>query len=250
MLKLLFLLFFTPSLLLAVLEIKPVEIGENPGFSGSLGLSLETRRGNTVKDVYKGDIKITYDNNKSAATWVQFTKYYAEANHQEYINRGTAHIRHVHDLREDFLCFEVFAQSQQDKFKSINDRVLGGVGLRWRENIGDHYGKIYLGLGAYAEYLNYLDESLDPTEHNKRLSSYIAYNIPFNDSSSLTYIGYFQPILDRFEDHYISQQLELKVLIYKQLYLSFKIEYDIDTIPATDREKEDFSQVTTFLLKF
>jgi len=248
MLKRVFFTLLAPLSLFGVLDIKPIEIGKNPGLTTNAALSFETKRGNTNKDIYRGDIKIQYDNNVSNTIYAQISGAYAKANNVENIHKMTLHIRDLQKLSYNFLIAEFFIQSQQDRFKSIQERDLIGSNLRVGKQSSS--GNFYLGLGLYKERLLYLDATIDTDEYNTRINSYLAYSIDFNEDASLTYLGYYQPKVQNFSDFYISQELELDVALYKKLSLNFKLEYNIDSNPAQSRVKEDFSQITAFSYEF
>jgi 2-phosphoglycerate kinase len=91
---------------------------------------------------------------------------------------------------------------------------------------------------------------IDEDESNIRLNSYIAYSKEFSNNTTLSYVGYFQPKIDRINDYIMSNALELKVYIYKKLNIKFKLFYDVDSLPAIGREKSDFTQVTSFSYEF
>jgi putative salt-induced outer membrane protein YdiY len=237
--------------LLAVVSISPVEIGDNSGFSGGVELGLDTKRGNTHKDAYKASANINYDNNTSYVTWFRISGEYGKANDVEDTNKIYAHLRYIHSLSEDLLRYEVFLQAQEDKFKALNYRGVGGIGLRAKIFNTPIGGKGYFGLGAMYEEINYTDPSIDPDENNIRLNSYLAYSLKFTNNSSLVYTFYYQPVLDDFEDYVMTNDLELILEVYKKLYLKFSLSYDRDSRPPNGIEdKYDLSQSTTFLYEF
>jgi len=239
-----------PLSLFGVLDIKPVDIGNNPGFSAKVAATLQTTRGNVEKDIYSGETKLQYDNNTTDVIWLQLHTTYAKASDKEYINRATAHLRNIYALNtQKNFCFESYLQIQQDKFKSINDRDLTGLGLRYTQNLKS-YGKFYFGLGGYYEYLNYLDKVQNPNEYNTRVSSYFAYSVALHEDATLSYLGYFQPKVDALSDYYTSQKLSLSLVVYKQLSLEFNIAYASDSKPAVAVKEYDFTQVTSFVYSF
>lgn len=243
-----YLLILVPLSLFAVLNIKPIDIGEKAGFSTNVALSLKTKRGNSDTDFYSGDTKIQYDNNKSNAVYLQLSGAYAKTSGIESVNILTLHLRDLQSIIDNTIVSEFFFQSQQNKFKSIQERDLLGTNIRFMQE-GD-LGKFYLGLGLYRERLFYLDSTLDTNEYNNRLNSYMAYSKSLSEDTSFTYLGYFQPKVATLDDYYITQELELNLAIYKKLSLKFKVDYTLDSNPATDRKKEDFSQITAFDYEF
>jgi hypothetical protein len=245
---LLLFLFFATSVF-AVVEIAPNEVGLRPGIAGEIGGSVTNKRGNTDKNEYFAHALLSYDNNRTYVTWVDASYAYAEANGIENEDNAFIHFRFVHTFYHPDWNIEFFAQDQEDDFKQIAQRLLGGAGMRWRMLSSDTYGRAYLGLGAYAEHIRYTTD-IDPDEHNGRINSYAAYTKKFGKDARISYTGYYQPKTDSTEDYYLTQSLALKINIFLRLYLQVQIDYDYDSRPATGVEKEDFSQQTSLIWQF
>jgi len=248
MLKKSFLLTLATLPLYAIITISPVNIGDNPGWSGALQGSFETKRGNSDVDNYAAGLRASYDNNTSYVVWSDFTFSYGKASGEINTNKTYAHIRYIHSTPLKTFNYELFIQSETNEFTKVEKRFLGGGGLRYHLN-HHYYGNLYFGLGAFYENIVYTTQ-IDPKEKNMRLNSYIAYTKQFNKGSKLSYVGYYQPKLDNYHDYILSNGVELEVLIYKTLYLNFVFYYDIDTKPAIGVEETDISQKTSFIYKF
>ncbi len=246
--QLFFLLLFLSVSLEAVITIAPVNIGDKPGFSGSLKGSFETKRGNSDVDNYAAGIRGQYDNNISYVLWGDVTFSYGKASGETNTNKSYSHIRYIHALEMKELNYELFAQTEMNEFTMVKKRFLSGGGLRYHFD-NEQYGNIYIGLGGFYEHIAYTTQ-IDPSEQNIRLNSYIAYSKSFNKESKLSYVGYYQPKLDEIGDYILSNGLELEVLIYKTLYLNFVFYYDVDSKPAIGVKSEDISQKTSFIYKF
>lgn len=232
----------------AVINIAPVDIGEKPGFGGSIKGSLQTKRGNTDSDEYSVGIRLQYDNNVSYVIWSDLALNYAKASGTTNTNKTYAHVRYIHTMYRKDLNWEAYGQSQTDKFTKVQSRVLGGVGLRLHSDI-KKYGNIYFGLGGFTEHVTYTT-SVDPSENNIRLNLYLAYKKDFSKRMNFSYIGYYQPNISSFSDYILSNSAQLRVELYKQLYLSIEAIYNQDTKPAVGIQKYDFSQITSFVYKF
>jgi len=234
--------------LFALVSIIPVEIGVNPGYSGSIATSLETKRGNTNKDNYKFAIKVNYDSNKNFVTWAELSGEYGKSNNLKDTNKLYLHIRHIHAFSDQDTRMETFAQIQDDEFKLIKHRLLGGAGLRFKlfETLGD--GKGYLGVGGFFEQIKYT--SIDPNEDNFRANFYFAYAADIGDDSSFSYNIYYQPNTQNFHDHITAQTLALKLHIYKKFFFKFQLAYDSDTAAPLGVQKYDFTQTTSFVFDF
>lgn len=234
--------------LFALVSIVPVEIGEDPGSHGKVAISLETKRGNTHKDNYKLGLRFDYDNNESYHTWIEMSGEYGESNYVKDTNKLYLHLRHIHALSDKTICVEAFTQAQDNEFKLIQRRLLGGAGIRFKIFELFNEGKGYLGVGALYEDIQYT--SNDPKEDNFRLNSYFAYTIKLGDDSDLSYTIFYQPKMDEFSDYVSSQKLALKLHVYKRLYLNFQVAYDVDSNPPMDVEEYDFTQTTSFVFDF
>lgn len=247
MMKLLLLLLMNFGYLHAIITIAPQELGAKAGVSGKVEASLETKRGNTDSDSYSGGIELKYDNNSSYLIWSNFTGNYAKASGATNTNKTYAHVRLIHSLFE-YTEWESFVQSESNKFTNIQKRRLVGLGLRFHL-LDDDFGKIYSGLGAYYENIGYTTQ-VDPDEKNARVNFYVAYVKKFAEKNKFAYVAYYQPQFSDFSDYISSQSLLLEIHIYKELYINFKLYYDVDTHPAQGIKEVDFTQTTAFSYKF
>lgn len=240
----------TTQSLFALVSIAPVEIGKKPGFSNNIEGSLETARGNTEKDGYKVAARTTYDNGIDYLSWAEISGAYAKANGEENTNKLFAHTRYMHTLTDKTVMGEIFLQFQNDEFKRINNRLLGGGGVRFEIFDMLQKGKGFFGIGGYYENVNYANSSVNPSENNLRVNSYFAYKIDFSKTSAVAYTLYYQPKASDFSDHIESHELELKLGVYSDLFLKFSISYDKDSRPPIGAKDYDFTQNTSFIYNF
>lgn len=245
-----FLLIFVLSIVSAqaVIYIAPVDIGGDPGFSGSVKGAFVTKRGNTDSDEYSAGCRLQYDNNSSYVVWTDLAFSYAKASGTTNTNKTYMHVRYIHALQKRDLNWEAFIQSQTDKFTKIQKRFLGGLGLRYHSNI-QRYGNIYFGFGGFAEHIDYTT-AVDPSEENIRINLYVAYKKDFSKRVNISYLGYYQPNTELFSDYIVSNSAQLRVQIYEQLSINFEITYNQDSKPAVGVENYDFSQKTSFIYEF
>ncbi len=249
MLRLFFLVAWAVPLL-AIMQINPREVGEDPGMSGEVSGLFETKRGNTETDNYSGAFTLQYDNNISYLIWGMFQAAYGEASGVKNTNKLYSHLRYLENIRGNKLAYELFFQMQEDEFKSIRDRTLGGGGLRAKLlRPKDGWGGLFFGLGAFFEYIGY-STGIDPAERNLRLSTYLAYTLNFPEVNKFVLSGYYQPKVDNTNDYIIALTSQLEVHVYKKLYLGFTINYTRDSAPAIGIKTDDFSQQTLFKYKF
>lgn len=233
--------------LYALVSISPVEIGDNPGFTGVVNGSFDTKRGNTESQNYAAGIKLSYDNNQSYLMWGEFSFSYGEASGKRNANQTYTHLRYIHTIREN-LDWEAFVQSQGNEFTKVDERFLSGGGVRIHLN-QELYGNLYFGVGGFYEYISYTTE-VDERENNIRSNFYLAYKKEFSKDSKFSYVAYYQPKLSNIEDYIVLHAVELTILIYEKLYINFTVGYKNDSIPAKGVKREDFSQRTAFIYKF
>ncbi len=257
--KLLIILLITLTSLFGVVSIKPVEIGDAPGITTAGGVSLDSRRGNPDRNNYSGSVRLTYDNSINYVTWGEVAAEYGDAAGRKNANNLYGHIRHIRkiDSMSNSLRAEYFTQIQSDEFKRIENRALGGAGMRYRlldllNSISSDFfsnASAYVGVGGFYEYIGYTT-STDPYENNIRLNTYFAYTMQFDKKTSLSYTYYYQPKIDEIDDYMTFNKLELKVNVYEQMYLSFNVYYNIDSVPLTGLIPDDYGQTTNFIFEF
>jgi len=204
----------------AIVSITPVLIGAKPGFSGKAQGYLKTRRGNVNSDNYG----------------------------KAYSDNTFAHIRYIHKLLPKEVDWEAFIQSQTNQFTDIKERVLQGGDIRWHFK-NKKLGDLFFGAGGFYEHIIYTTP-INPTENNIRFGFYISYVKVLKKGSKFSYIGYYEPKINKLSDYLISNAAQLKVNIYKQLFLSFLIQYNIDSVPPIGIKQDDFSQTTSFIYQF
>ena len=235
------------SSLFALISIVPVEQGEKVGWSGKVGASLSTKRGNSDTDSYKGALRLSYDNNTSFITWAEINGEYGEANNVKNVQKIYAHLRFIHNLSDKYHVGEIFIQSQEDEFKQIQRRRLIGAGYRQRL-LKEYFPlKFFVGIGAFYEYIGYTTD--DPSEDNARLNGYIAFTYP-KEHFDFSFTSYYQPKFDDLSDFVTANKLELKIHLIDRLYLSFRVSFDYDSQPPSGVEKYDFYQDTAFVYEF
>lgn len=249
--KIILITLITTQYLFALITITPVEIGEQAKLSGKLEAGFDTKRGNTDKDDYKASFRLTYDDNTSFVLWGELSGEYGKSNGAEYTNKMFSHLRYIHSLTgDDNLKYELFAQLESDDFKEINTRLLSGAGLRYKIFNTNSRGKGFFGLGGFYEGITYKSQQTNPSEDNTRLNSYLAYTIDFSNKSIFSCSLYYQPKLNDFKDYVQYSAMELRLNVYKELFLKFSMTWNVDSRPPLGVKKSDFTQTTTFVFDF
>jgi putative salt-induced outer membrane protein YdiY len=246
-------LFVLPLLIsssFALVSIEPVDIGDTPGLSGTLSGSFNAKSGNTEKEEYAAGVRMQYDEGSRYVTWTSATYEYGESADVKNEDRLYAHWRYIHALTDTTFCGELFAQVEEDDFKNINNRSLGGAGVRWRFFNSKAWGKGYAGLGLFGERIRYLDSSVNPDEAHERYNSYIAYTKAFMERSKFSYVAYYQPRVDRTEDAVTVHSAQLQIPVFGKLDLMVTLDWSYDSRPPIGVEKVDRAYATSLMWAF
>lgn len=234
----------------AVVDIAPEEVGTDPGVSGNIAVSYSTKSGNTEKD--EGDLsgKLKYDSNRHYLAFIQgsYEKTRSEGELTE--DELLAHARYLHKLCGESLYGEVFLQFYENTFRGIEDRWLTGANLRWRYFSNPNLGKLYLGIGAFREQLNYTDEYPNEDDAKMRVNSYLAYAVQLSEKAEFSLAGYYQPVFGMSEDFYAAFDAELTMHVVSDLYLNLTYEIDRDSRPPVGIERVDQEISTSLVWKF
>jgi putative salt-induced outer membrane protein YdiY len=249
--KYLVIAFFAVSAkLFAIVDIAPAEIGGAPGVSGNVAGSYVSKTGNTEKDEYDLNGKLQYDSNQSYLTFLQASYQRTDTFDYKTEEEKFAHLRYIHKLNDETLCLELFAQYKRNIFQGIDNRWLAGAGIRWRFLNDAELGRLYVGLGAFREDLDYNQHVTDEDVSTTRLNSYLAYTNALGESARLNLIGYYQPSFEDSGDYYGSFMAELTVHVIYELYLSFAYDIDYDSRPPSGVKKRDRMTKTSLIWKF
>lgn len=248
--RLLFLSLVFARTLFGIIDIASVDFGEKEkGFSGSLYGSFQKKRGNTDKDEAEYGGRIQYDTNKTI-TWMQGKVENDKAGSITTEDSAFLHLRHIRQLYTPSWASEYYIQLKQDAFKNLRKRTLFGVGLRYKIADSAQYGKLFFGLSLMDEKIRYVDDSMDPDEHNYRGSSYLSYKAKISDSLDFSLLGYYQPKLDEGSDYLISSMAEMTIHLTRVFDLSYLLELDYDTRPAHNVVGTDTRQKLSFVYRF
>jgi putative salt-induced outer membrane protein len=250
MIRLLFLLLFFIFESFAIVDIASVDFGEKvKGFSGSAYGSFQKSRGNTNKDEAEYGGRIQYDTNKTI-TWLQGSAENDKANGTPNADNAFMHLRHIHQIFNPDWAMEFYTQLKQDKFQSLQNRTVFGMGPRYKIADSPTYGKLFMGLSVMDESIRYTDSQIDPTEHNYRASSYLSYKISINRNLEFSYLGYYQPKIDNGSDYMTALTTELMIHLTQVIDLSCQLEFDYDSQPGYDVAKTDTRQKFSFVYRF
>ncbi len=247
-------LFLIPILyvttVFAIIDISSVDFGDKEnGFSGSAYGSFQKKRGNTEKDEAEYGGRIEYDTNKTI-TWLQASVEKDKAGSNTTDDNSFVHLRHIHQIYNPSWAMEFYTQVKQDKFQSLQNRSVYGIGPRYKVVDSKNYGKLFICLSVMDERIKYTDTTLNPDEENCRMSSYLSYKMSIDKNLELSYLGYYQPKIDNGSDYLTASSAEMTIHLTRVFDLSYLIEFDYDSKPPLEVLKTDTRQKLSFIYRF
>ena len=146
----------------------------------------------------------------------------------------------VHDL----LGYEIFTQTQFDEFRDLTLRQLNGGGLRLEKTFNSQNTlQVALGAGIMSDH----EQLSYETTTNARATSYFSLvkNFTKDDSSFISVVTYYQPLLFDHGDYRINSEVNLRTSIVNKneykLGLDTSVVYLYDTVPSEKVKNTDIS---------
>ncbi len=159
----------------------------------------------------------------------------ATANKNFIRNDGSTHIRGVFNYKK-IIAFESFGQYQFDKIRTMDNRFLGGLGIRYRLKYSD---KIDLATGTAImyEYEKWLIGEETPSDlivetNWIKSSTYIRMRHKINENINYNVVGYYQARFNYFFKPRIIFEGNTNIKISKKFSLTLSCAFTYDPIPV------------------
>lgn len=244
--KILYLSVVLTTLSYGFINVEPSVIGEKVGLDGEVSIASKYNTGNSDTRSVGTSVKGQY----SEKEWLAYlvTAYtYGESNGNEDTNDGIFHLRYIHSIANTAYDYELFFQTEFNKFQDIKTRDLAGANIRRKLELS--FDKFYVGLGLFYSYMEPDTVTpVDPIYKRTKINSYISFLKKINENFSITYLGYYQPNVEDFSDFTVSETLQLNTLLTDALVLSFDILHTYNATPYHEIEKNDMR--STINLKY
>lgn len=174
---------------------------------------------------------------------------YGERDEVAFLNQSFWHVRWT-TMWWDHVGGELFAQLQEDAFRSLNLRQLYGGGARFAFLHHQNF-TFASGLGYMFERENYQEQQGRSLELNHRATSYlsISYRLPSNQSVSLHNILYFQPNLIDIDDYRALNEFSLEIKLSENFKLVEALSMLYDSAPPPHVKRVDLKSMTTIRLE-
>lgn len=160
----------------------------------------------------------------------------SEADDVVFLNQSFAHLRFTRDLG-GAVAVEAFAQAEQNAQRLLQERFLGGAGLRLSV-LDQQTARLALGITPMAEFERLsVDE---PDETLVRLSQYLAARFQISEWTRVSNIVYFQPAVGEWDDFRVLNDFTLDVELTPGVTVRTAAHLRFDSEPPRDVADTDF----------
>lgn len=203
-------------------------VADSTGWLGQAGIAFAGARNTKSFINIAANTLVEYKSHNTKDLWLLITNLtFLTAEGEDFSNAGFGHLRYNRKL-SDAIRWEMFAQIQYNALTKIDQRIIGGLGPRFKLTQYEQ-AKFYFGIAYMYEYEVDLDPAVTLRDH--RLSSYFSFSLsPEEDVSFVTTI-YAQPLLERWGDYRITSESMLTLGITDKLQLTATFIYAYDAVP-------------------
>jgi len=232
---------------LSFVSLEPPVIGEKKGLDGEVSLGGVYNSGNTDSSAVHFGLKAEYHEE----IWMLYSiaSYaYGESDDQKNKNNGLFHLRYIHNIEDTLYDYELFAQTEFNEFQDVKMRNL--VGANIRRKIEYFFDKCYVGIGLFYSYMEPdVISEVDPIYERIKLNTYLSFTKNINQYFSVTYLGFYQPNMEKFSDYRIFQMIQLDTILTDTLTLGIDISHKYNATPYHQIEKTDISSMISLKYK-
>lgn len=236
------LLFLTPSLVFAQVNIESSRGGGKQGFTGNLDVGFERKTGNTDVLSYILKTRLDYVSGKHH-TFLQLERSEGSSRGVDFKDEAFGHARWTM-MFGGWYGSDLFVQSQYDTFKDLMLRQLEGGYLRIVAPL--FAGEVAVGLGAMAEFERLKGGGGEG--FSARYTSYLSLTESLSQERvKISLTGYYQPKIKDLSDYRMTFIGQIEVLFFdKSFSLVPSASYAYDSRPPVGVVVDD-SQTTLYL---
>jgi len=221
---------------------------DSAGWKGNLGMNMTLIQNTQTIFLVNAESHLQYTTTGDKGLWLFLGSYgFLKTNGVENVSNAYLHIRYNKKLN-NWLRWEIFGQYQNNAITQIDSRFLFGTGPRFKL-IKVKKFRMYTGCLFMYEREK---EKTDPViVHNDlRNSSYISFSWNPRENIELTSTTYYQPLLKKFADYRVMNQLGFKINATPHFGMETKWSYLYDSYPAGEAPKAPFLFSTGFSYDF
>ena len=222
----------------AIVNIESLRMdAEQLGWSSSLNLSGQGKKGNTDKDAFKVGFGVQFVEEHSR-TFLIGSVEYGETRQQKDDESYFAHLRHTHDLVPTW-AWEAFTQYEAEPLVYDKKRSLLGGGLR--KSVQAKALTWHFGMGAFYEHETAVLNNASLTTDLGRGNFYTTFKQQLNDHASWFGSAYYQPQLDAWGHYRAIASLGAESKLTQRISLSLGTSYGYESSPLASAKKEDLA---------
>jgi Protein of unknown function, DUF481 len=212
------------------------------GWMGSIGAAVSLTQ-NTDK-IFQANLEshLQYKTRNDLGLWLILGNYgFLKINKERFVSDGLVHVRYNRKVNE-WLRWEFFGQYQNNVITQIDSRVLLGTGPRFKL-IKKNTFRLYAASLFMYEMEN--ERTTPVIKHNDfRNSSYLSFTWLPQKNIELVSTTYFQPLLKKFSDYRIMNQVALNLKATSHFEISVKWNYLHDRFPAGTAPRTTYNIAT------
>jgi hypothetical protein len=212
------------------------------GWMGSIGAAISLTQ-NTDK-IFQTNLEthVQYKTKNDQGLWLVLGNFgFLKINSSRILSDGLAHLRYNRKVN-DWLRWEFFGQYQNNVITQIDSRILLGTGPRFKLVKQKTFRLYAASLLMYERE----HERVTPTiiHNDLRNSSYLSFSWMPRENIELNSTTYYQPLLNKFSDYRVMNQVTVKLKATPHFGLSLRWNYLHDRFPAGTAPKTTYNFAT------
>ena len=224
-----------------IVNIEDLRHSGELGIFKSVGINLDSSRGNENRDDFNFTFAFT-QNNESIESLFAFNKSERTKDKTTEDESTFGHARILWKIDRPF-DFETYIQTTENPFQSYKTRNLIGLGVRFK-----NFEQYKLGLSILKEKEETLNGVKKDTE---RLNMYLHREVNFSNEMSLDTSLFFQPSTDDPKDDYKASLLvSFNIPVSENFNIQIQFSESIDKDPPELADESDQSLSTNFNYNF
>ena len=204
------------------------KVTDTSGFSGAASLDFSIKRDLNDYLGFSSSIHLQYKMKKHLVLLKNDIEL-KNIEGNKFENAGITHLRYNYRFHPR-IAWEIFGQAQYNKVSKIDFRGLLGTGPRFKLTTSEKY-KIYVGTHIMYEQEE-LSDGVTPLQREMRGTSYLSISIYPRDNIRFISTTYYQPLLENFRDHRVSNQSSLLIDLFKNFAFKTSYTFTFDAYPA------------------
>ncbi|WP_141691508.1 DUF481 domain-containing protein [Rhodohalobacter halophilus] len=222
--------------------------GNSNGWTGELGTDFSLNKYNDRVIKVGGQANASYFSDRHSYLMLSSIDL-VNVDGNSLVSNGYVHLRATFQ-REKTLSPEIFTQYQYNNNLGLQNRALGGAGVRYTFLSRDHL-RGHFSTGLMYEYEDWgLNNEVSVQNELLKSTSNLVIRGDLNEQTSLTMIGYYQARPDRFFKPRATSENQLNIRMSRSLTfrVNFTMTYDVE--PVIDVPKLTYELKNGIVLSF